>query len=191
MIPAVLGIASGTFLLLHKDDDTTAPKPDADLPVPLPGLTRKQWLAFLRAAVSGRPDTVSPSFRLGTFGLSVRRLCDLGAMQNPKLMFFGNPPQQVWDAQWKEPRSLRDFQRRPMIQYDLFVRSVKDYADNGQVRDNVNRTVDGELLTFSGVLMLAQRAGLAGMEHWIHDPKVRSRFADNTTAFVKRANRIF
>lgn len=191
MIPAVLGIASGTFLLLHKDDDEAAPKPEGDLVIPLPGITRKQWMAFLKAAVQGKPDMVSPSFRLGTFGLSVRRLCDLGAMKNPRIMFFGDPQQQVWDAQWKDPKSLRDFQRRPMVQYDLFVRSVKEYADNPQVRANVNRSVDGVPLTLSGVLMLAQRAGLSGMQRWIESDKVRQRFADNTTAFVKRANGIF
>lgn len=189
MLPAVIGLASGTVLLLQRDDDAAAPIPERDLDLPFLGLTRKQWLSFLKVAICGKPFTVSPSFRLGTFGFSVRRLCDLGAMQNPRVIFFGD--RQVFDAEWRDPKNLRDFQRRPMVQYELFVRSMKDYADSPQVRDNINRTIDGEQLTQSGLLMLAHRAGLSGLTSWLESSRDRERFADNTTAFVKRANRIF
>ena len=192
MLPAVLAFASGTLLLAgnsDKADEAPGPEPSADLEIPLPALTRKQWLGFLKAAICGKPNTIGPNYRLGTFGLSVRRLCDLGVMEDPQVLVFGN--QQVWDAKWINPKNLQDFQRRPMVQYDLFARSVKDYAENEQLRANVDRNIDGQVITLSGVLMLAQRAGLAGMERWIGSPKVRERFKVNTTAFVKRANGIF
>lgn len=191
MLPAVLALTSGTLLLAGRSDDVSAPIPAPldDLEVPLSGLTRKQWLAFLKAAICGKPNTIGPNYRLGTFGLSVRRLCDLDVLEDPQVVVMGR--QQVWDAKWKDPKTLHDFQRRPMLQYELFARSVKDYADNEQLRANVNRNIDGQIITLSGVLMLAQRAGLAGMERWIASDKVRQRFKDNTTAFVKRANGIF
>jgi hypothetical protein len=195
MIPAIFALASGTLLLAGNSDDITlsqsTQKSIEDIAVPLPMVTQKQWLEFLKAAKCGRPDSVGPNFRLGTFGLSVRRLCDLEVMENPHVILFGEPQQQVWNADWKEPKSLHEFQLKPMLQYDLFARSVKDYAADEAVRANVNRSVDGITLSFSGVLMLAQRAGLAGMTRWIDSIKVRERFKDNTTAFVKRANSIF
>jgi hypothetical protein len=112
-------------------------------------------------------------------------------MANPHVVLFGEPQMQVWDADWLNPKSLHEFQLKPMLQYDLFARSVKDYAENGEVQANINRNIDGEILSMSGVLMLAQRAGLPGMSRWIDSAKVRERFKDNTTAFVKRANGIF
>src|SRR5512137_1515203 len=105
MFPAILGIASGAFIGMPPDGCVT--QPESDLVVPLPQLTRKQWLEFVRAAVQGKPDMVSPTFRLGTFGFSVRRLCDLGAMSEPKRIYYCDQP--VWDGRWKEPRSLREF----------------------------------------------------------------------------------
>lgn len=191
MLSAILALTSGTLLLAGRNDDASAPIAETteDFTIPLPGLTRKQWLAFLKAAICGKPNTIGPNYRLGTFGLSVRRLCDLDVLVEPQLLVFGS--QQVWDAKWKNPKTLQDFQRQPMLQYELFARSVRDYADNDQLRANVNRDVDGQQLTLSGALMLAQRAGLAGMNRWIGSVKVRERFKDNTTAFVKRANGIF
>jgi hypothetical protein len=191
MLPAIVGLASGTLLLMSRDATTgQESKPSlADLPVPLPMLTHKQWLAFLKVSICGKPHTVNPSFRLGTFGFSVRRLCDLGVMKNPRVIYFGE--RQVWDADWQDPKSLRDFQRRPMLQYDLFVRSNLEFADLPQVKDNVGRVVDDIKLTLSGLLMLAHRAGLNGLNGWLSSVKDRERFADNTTAFVKKANGIF
>ena len=189
MLPAVLALTSGTLLLAGRHEDTPAPQHLVDLEVPLSELTRKRWLAFVEAAICGKPNTIGPNYRLGSFGLSVRRLCDLDVLEEPRLLVFGS--EQVWDAKWKDPKTLQDFQRRPMLQYELFARSVKDYAESEPLRANINRDIDGEKITLSGLLMLAQRAGLAGLERWIGSVKVRERFRDNTTAFVKRANGIF
>ena len=191
MIPAVVGLASGTILLLSREEEPAPPLhaglEDA-LEVPL-GLSRKQWLAFLRAATCGNPRTITPSFRLGVFGMTVRRLCDLGAMADPKVIHFEG--RQVWDAHWLNPASLKTFQAAPMTQYRLFVDSIKGYSEAPEVVQAIGRTVEGEKITRSGALMVAHRAGLPGMTTWLADPDNRQRFSDNTTAFFKKANGIF
>lgn len=192
MLPAVLALTSGTLLLAGRDDASAPIVPAAplsDLEVPLGGLTRKQWLAFVEVAICGKANTIGKNYRLGIFGLSIPRLSDLGVLENCQAVGWGKS--RAWDGKWKDPKSLHDFQSRPMLQYELFARSVKDYAENEQLRANVNRNIDGQVISLSGLLMLAQRAGLAGMERWIGSSEVRERYRDNTTAFVKRATGIF
>lgn len=196
MIPAIVGLASGTILLLSREEEGKPLAMDLqaslsrqeETEVPL-SLTREQWLAFLRAASCGNPRTVTPSFRLGVFGFSVRRLCDLGAMANPRVIHFEG--RQVWDALWLNPASLKSFQAAPMLQYRLFLDSIKGFSASPEVIQAVGQAIDGQKVTQSGALMLAHRAGLSGMDSWLQDPSIRQRFSDNTTAFFKRANGIF
>lgn len=197
MIPAVVGLASGTILLLSRGEDDPPPlhvsidgfsHREEGIEVPL-ALTRKQWLAFLKAATCGTPRTISPSFRLGVFGFHVRRLCDLGAMTEPKVIHYQG--RQVWDAHWLNPSSLATFQAAPMLQYTLFTDSIKRYFACPEVAQAVGQLIDGQKVTQSGALMLAHRAGLSGMSSWLQDPSIRERFSNNTTAFFLRANGIF
>ncbi len=197
MFPAVVGIASGTILLLSRGEDEPPPlivtsdsfsHHEDGIEVPL-ALTRKQWLAFLRVAACAKPRTVTPSFRLGVFEMSVRRLCDLGAMAEPKVIHYEG--RQVWDAHWTNPASLEAFQAAPMLQYKLFTDSIKQFFVCPEVAEAVGQVVDGHKVTQSGALMVAHRAGLPGMVSWMADPFVRARFSENTTAFFERANGIF
>ncbi|MDD5551331.1 MAG: hypothetical protein PHS34_08730 [Candidatus Omnitrophica bacterium] len=197
MIPAVVGLASGTILLLSRGEDDPAPlhvsidgfsHREDGIEVPL-ALTRKQWLSFLKAATCGNPRTITPSFRLGVFGLTVRRLCDLGAMANPKVIHYQG--RQVWDAHWLNPSSLATFQAAPMLQYTLFTDSIKRYFAAPDIAQAVGQVIEGQKVTQSGALMLAHRAGLSGMTSWLQDPSIRERFSNNTTAFFHKANGIF
>jgi len=192
MIPAVLGLASGTILLLSRGEDDAAPIMHETMPArdcaPL-GLSRSEWMDFLRASTCGRPTTITPSFRLGVFGLSVRRLCDLGAMADPRLAIYKG--RQIWDARWVDPANLRAFQSAPMLQYRLFSDSIEDYAQAPEVVNAIGKTVDGKQVTRSGALMLAHRAGLSGMGSWLRKRSNREKFKDNTTVFFDRANGIF
>lgn len=192
MLPAAaIGISAGAILLLQRNDDAIAPSPEisGEIDVPLTGITRKQWIDFLHIAVCGNPRTVNPSFRLGTFGLTVRRLCDLGAMTNPRTIDFDG--RQVWDAKWTKPISLRAFQASPMTQYQLFASSVAKYDSHPDLTPIVGACIDGMQITRSGALMLAHRAGLNGAKTWIESHEIRRRFSDNTTQYVIRANGIF
>jgi hypothetical protein len=156
--------------------------------IPL-ALARKQWLQFLRVAACGTPQTVTPIFRLGTFEMTVRRLCDLGVMKNPrKKQYKGHP---CWDADWKAPKTLAEFQASPMVQYQLFVKSIKGFFGSPEVAKAIGQIIDGKPITQSGALMLAHRAGLNGMKSWIAESSVREQFSNNTTSFFLKANGIF
>lgn len=190
MFPAVLGLASGTILLLSREEDKAPPLPGAMEAIKAPlGLSQGSWMAFLKAAACGSPKTISPSFRLGVFGMSVRRLCDLGAMGDPRVTQYHG--RQVWDAEWVDPVSLRAFQGSPMTQYKLFAESISRYAAAEEVILSAGKLVDGQAVTRSGALMVAHRAGLAGMCSWMMNADERKKFSDNTTAFFHKANGIF
>lgn len=194
MIPAILGFASGSILLLSRGEEESVPiatgldHSQDGIEVPL-GLTRNQWIAFLKVATCGNPRTVSPSFRLGVFGFHVRRLCDLGAMTDPKVIQYNG--RQVWDGHWLDPGSLAAFQSAPMVQYRLFAESMKRYHTRPEVIRAIGQFIDGSKVSQSGALMLAHRAGLSGMQSWLADPGIRLKFRDNTTAFFEKANGIF
>lgn len=190
MIPAILGLASGGILLLSREEEAAPPLPGAMESIKAPlGLSQASWMAFLRAASCGTPKTISPSFRLGVFGLTVRRLCDLGAMGDPRVTHYQG--RQVWDAEWINPISLRAFQAAPMTQYKLFCESISQYQASEEVILSVGKIVDGKTVTRSGALMVAHRAGLSGMCSWMMDANERKKFSDNTTAFFHKANGIF
>lgn len=170
MIPlAAMGLTAGALLLSRVDTAAEI----AEVEIPIKALTRKQWIDFVRFCSNGNPRTVTPSFRLGVFELSVRRLCDLDAMKNPRISkYHGN---QVWDADWSNPRNLRAFHDDPMMQYKLFAESIRRYGDDSMVRDQVGQQIDGASMTLSGALIVAHRGGLPGLLAWTVDPSKREK----------------
>lgn len=173
----------GGLSLLNVDDTASLPG------IPIDGLTRKEWVDFVRIFVNGNPYTVTQSFRLGAFEMTVRRLCDLGAMANPRPTRHAG--WQVWDAEWKRPESLIEFLSDFFGQYDLFAQSIAQYATEEKIREAVGTVIDGVPLTLSGALSVAHRAGLPGFLSWVSKPKDRVRFSRNTTAFFNRGNGLF
>lgn len=194
MLTAAMGIGAGAILLFGRDEED-APSPSiahndpTDFDIPVPTLTRKQWLDFVKLHANGNPKTVTPSFRLGVFEMTVRRLCDLGAMKNPRVVRFRD--RQVWDAEWCNPATLSAFQRDPLGQYALFAESIRRYAEEDAIKAAVGAEVDGVKLTLSGALAVAHRAGLPGLASWIAKPRDRSRFTNNTTSYFQRGNGLF
>jgi hypothetical protein len=186
MIPvAALGVTAGLTLLLAPDP---AKVREDDFPIPLP-IARNQWLAFVKLLASGKRDEVTPNFRLGVFQMTVRRLCDIGAMANPRMV--EHEGRNVWDADWVNPVSLRAFLDNGMTQYTLFSQSIQGYANDEKLRSMVGATIDNSKATLSGLLTVAHRAGLPGLSTWVTDPKNRAKFSENTTAHYARANGLF
>lgn len=157
--------------------------------IPLNSLTRKQWHDFARLVYNGKPDTVTTTFRLGAFEMTVRRLCDLGVMSNPRVTRFRN--RQVWDADWMPPHNLKGFQDNPTLQYELFTESIRQYGEHADLLARVGTRVDNCEITLSGALMVAHRAGLPGLLSWSSKPDDRKKFLDNTTQHFQRANGLF
>lgn len=192
MFPA-LGIVTGVLLVSTREDALTAPPAanslDHEVQLPIASLTRKQWLDFVKVNSNGNPRTITPALRLGAFEMTVRRLCDLGVMENPRVLLFKG--RQVWDADWRKPPSLKAFQLDPMSQYEFFSESIRRYADEPEVKAAVGKTIDGMLVTLSGALQVAHRAGLPGMRSWLTSEHIRQRFSDNTTSYFHKANNLF
>jgi hypothetical protein len=191
-----MSLGAGALLFFAREEDAdhghrrrVADQIAADYKVPIVGLTRKDWVAFVKCFVNGNPHTITQSFRLGVFEMTVRRLCDLGAMANPRPTRHAG--WQVWDADWQKPGSLVDFLNDPLGQYELFAESVRQYSNDETVKGMVGTLVDGEPITLSGLLSVSHRAGLPGLSSWIVNPKDRVRFSRNTTAFFKRGNGLF
>lgn len=185
MIPAI-GVVSSLFFFAHRDDDAASPLPTEEFEAPS-GITRKQWLEFVKGAAAFKSDHVEGS-RLGIFGLTIRRLSDLGIMENPKVKFVDNIRQ--WDATWIKPYSFRYWASRPMQQYEVFCESCKRYLDNQTIRNRIGTAIDSITLSLSGVLMGLHRAGCAGFKHWLDSDKVREQFPD-TTIMIQKLNGIF
>jgi hypothetical protein len=188
MLPVVAAFSAGAGLLLAPEADTL-PDRQRDLEVPLAGITRESWVKFVGAMVNGKADHVTPTYRLGAFELSVRRLCDLGVMTN--LRGTGLESGKVWDADWIPPGNLKTFLADPFHQYDLFSESMRRYSADPAVTAFVGALVDDTTTTLSGVLAVAHRAGLPGLSSWVVTPKERTRFSNNTTAFYSKANGLF
>lgn len=162
--------------------------PSLQLPeITLPALDN-QWLDFLRTMCNSQPHTVTPAPYLGMFEMSVRRLCDLGYMQNPKR--FPHKGKLTWSASWVSPYSLSFFLDSPKTQYQAFARSMSEYAQSKTLEPLVGYRVEKRDVTLSGILAVAHRAGETACLSWFMNSKDRMKFVHTTQAFV-RANGIF
>jgi hypothetical protein len=195
LIPA-LGSA-GVVLAANLAPDELTPTPErSKVNVPIATVTPEQWVSFVRLFVG--PNTVTKQYRYGVFGMTVRRLVDLGVMRNLRAIHQKGGPQRgepsiVWSAEWAPqdpPVSLKAFIGQPMWQYSLFAESMSRYATTPAVRDCVGVTVDDTTATLSGVLAVSHRAGAKGLKSWLKKEKERADFA-HTSDCYRRANGLF
>ena len=94
----------------------------------------------------------------------------------------------VWIGEWKRPLTTEKFLGSMPAQYVAFKRSMSRMAP--RVSGFVGADVDGEKCSLSGLLGVGHLAGEAGVESWVKNPDVRSRFK-STTANFARTNGIF
>lgn len=153
-----------------------------------PPAAEEQWLAFVKAMSNGDPTAVGEAPHLGMFEMSVRRLCDLGYMRDPKRYRRGT--KLVWSATWVNPHSLKLFLTSPKTQYQAFLRSIVQYAASPALPALAGCSVDGQKATLSGILAVAHKAGENGALSWFMDSKDREKFVLTTQAFAS-ANGIF
>lgn len=193
MIPLLIPALGGGAVVLAANltpEEATHREPVA---VPLEGVAPQVWVAFVRHFVS--PNVVTKHFRYGVFGMTVRRLVDLGVMKNPRSLRQKGGPQKggpsiVWVAKWVPPLNLEGFLRDTMGQYRLFAESIRRFANEAPVKECVGREVDGQSVTLSGALAVAHRGGLPGFDAWFRESKQRSQFKWTTQAF-ERCNGLF
>lgn len=154
---------------------------------PVKGVVFVRWLRFTRTMARNPLSYDAPNGRMGAFGLHARRLADVGLVQAPHKVAVGSDVG-VWTAAWRPPLSKELFLKSPPIQYEAFKRSVADMVP--KVSGLVGEDVEGAKCTLSGLLGVGHMAGVAGVEGWVRDPKVREKFQKTTEAF-HQTNGIF
>lgn len=155
---------------------------------PLPGVPLHSWERFVMVMATAPRRRVTPRYRLGTFGMDARRLCDVGFMSAPRKVAVGGAAGGAWVGEWRAPLDTGKFLASTPAQYEAFRRSVVRMAP--RVGDLVGTMVDGTKCTLSGLLGVGHLAGEEGVRGWVRDPAVRARFRATTNNF-SRTNGIF
>ena len=148
---------------------------------PVKGVVFVRWLRFTRTMARHPLSHEAPGGRMGAFGRHPRRLSDVGLVQAPHKVAVGGDVG-VWTAAWRPPLSKELFLKSPPIQYEAFKRSVVDMVP--KVSGFIGTDVNGVKCTLSGLLGVGHMAGVAGVEGWVKDPKVREKFRKTTEAFT-------
>lgn len=152
---------------------------------PIANVKPEFWTRFVNCVKGSNPRLITPGFALGLFGFGARRLVDLGAMKNPRQGTYKGKT--VWTGDWVPPLDINKFLADSALQYKLFFASMRDYAtrirDTAAIRGLIGKTIDGKVITLSGILGVAHRAGWSGMVKWFSTPSDRTKFTATTKAF--------
>lgn len=151
----------------------------------LPIATDDAWTEFVLAMKTASPGSVSASNALGMFEMKIRRLADLGHVQN--LSCKRSPlGRMVWTGDFVHPLTRDKFLKDRGLQYKVFVDSTKDYFDKLQSGAIGQPEDDDGALTLSGMLAILHRCGPKGLARWEDE----LRFPE-TIELCERANGIF
>lgn len=153
---------------------------------PLAGISDEGWTEYVFAIKGDRSlDTVEPN-GLGMFGLSPRRLEDLGLVM--RLTKTRLPSGKLgWACEFVPPLTREAFLSSSRLQYKAFCASMRDYVE--RLRSGAIPRPTGwqnDQATLSGVLAILQKAGPAGLESWFRG----DRF-DSTVELFDAANGAF
>jgi len=152
---------------------------------PWKDVTSSAWTRFA-STVAGpyKVNSINPKGMFGLFQLTVRRLTDLGIMSEPK------KTNGAWTGTWVVP--MEKFLTDATLQYATFARSMDLYRAiiAEKYKQVIGATLEGKLITLSGLLAVAHMAGAEGLGKWIVDPEQRKRF-EHVTAAYKQATGIF
>jgi hypothetical protein len=192
---AVGAVAAGGGLILAIGVASAAEAPARRTPSrahsPLKGVTDEQWKAYLRALASpAHADKVSGRLALGAFFFTYPRLGDLGYVRNVRKATLNG--RQVWTGDFVPPLTVERFLQDPGLQLEAMGKSAQDYLPKVRVLFGkaLGQEYEGAQATLSGLLAVAHRGGLKGLQSWLRNPKDRVMFP-NTTAAYRAANGIF
>ncbi len=89
-----------------------------------------------------------------------------------------------WTATFRQPLSLGRLLADPLLQYRIFVASMRRYRGEilAEHRNVIGTPLEGKPATLSGLLAVAHHAGPA-LPSWLASPDDRKRFAKTTAAY--------
>lgn len=149
---------------------------------PLPEASDDQWARFVRLMQVGDVAAVTPTGQVGVFQTRLKRLEDLGLARDVRRASRDGSPR--WSATFKPPLTLARLLADPLLQYRIFVVSMKRYRDEvlARHRDAIGKEIEGKPATLSGLMAVSQHAGPA-LGSWIANEADRRRFQQTTAAY--------
>jgi len=162
-----------------------APEPETFVS-PLEDVDDADWTCYVRRARVARLDSISPSYRLGTFALSARELADAGLMSEAyKGVHDGRKG--VWLGEWSDGCSLAAFLASASQQYDALMKltQIQARAIMARHRAVLGTQIDGREVTLSGLLAVARKAGLGGLRQWVTSEEDRAAFPESGALFAR------
>lgn len=151
---------------------------------PIPEASDEQWGRFVRLMQTGEVAAVTPTGQVGIFQTRLKRLEDLGLVRDVQRVQRDGAP--VWTATFRPPLTLARALSDPLLQYRIFVASMKRYRDEvlAQHRDAIGKEIEGKPATLSGLMAVSQHAGPA-LASWLTNEADRRRFKQTTAAYSR------
>ncbi len=167
----------------------------------LPGIPDDKWRRYMETQKKGKPSSVTPSFRLGMFLTGATGLKDVGLMTRT---FKGTwKGKQVTTGDWAPGMTMDKFLADQVLQYGVFVNLSRLHAAEilTRLKDVLGKPLaDGKAkdvqsweipnVTLSGLMAVANAAGLGGLQSWAKSHKDRVAHKETSAAFAA-ANGIF
>lgn len=187
MLPVAIGSALLGFIVGRISKADRARAAASATRSPIAGVDAAGWEDFVSRMAVADKGHVGRKGKLGAFQMDARRLADVGAMTKAWKGTRGME-QGVWTGEWKQGLTEAAFLGNLPVQYAVFVRSMRAAAP--KVSPLVGIAVDGKVATLSGLLGVSHVAGERGVEGFMRDPAVRTRFPSTAEVF-SRTNGIF
>ncbi|HVV51122.1 MAG TPA: hypothetical protein VHO06_15750 [Polyangia bacterium] len=151
-------------------------------PSPIPEASDGQWAHFVRLMQAGEIAAVTPSGQVGIFQTRLKRLQDLGLARDVRRVNLEGGAR--WTATFRPPLTLARLLADPLLQYRIFVASMRRYRSEvlAEHRNAIGTQIEGKPATLSGLLAVAHHAGPA-LASWLASADDRKRFAKTTTAY--------
>jgi hypothetical protein len=150
---------------------------------PIPEASDVQWAQFVRLMQVGDVAAVTPTGQVGIFHTRLKRLEDLGLARHVRRIQASGGAAN-WTATFHAPLTLARLLSDPLLQYRVFVASMKRYRDDilARHRDAIGKEIEGKPATLSGLLAVSQHAGPA-LVSWLANEGDRQRFKQTTAAY--------
>jgi hypothetical protein len=149
---------------------------------PIPEASDEQWARFVRLMQTGDVAAVTPTGQVGIFQTRLKRLEDLGLVRDVQRVQRNGAPS--WTATFRPPLTLARVLSDPLLQYRIFVASMKRYRDEilARHRAAIGTEIEGKPATLSGLMAVSQHAGPA-LASWLAHEADRRRFKQTTAAY--------
>jgi len=149
---------------------------------PIPEASDAQWARFVRLMQVGDVSAVTPTGQVGVFQTRLKRLEDLGLVHGVRRVQRDGTAN--WTATFRPPLTLARLLSDPLLQYRIFVVSMKRYRDEvlARHRDVLGKVIEGKPATLSGLMAVSQHAGPA-LASWLASEADRRRFKQTTAAY--------